>query len=158
MGGSPPTWRSPTAWGPWNSKKLHAYMLKLGNFHQIRWNWRKWRKMGESGLIKLRFSVPIKKVTLYPAKTTHLGCCKPPSNHENSSKASIPFGTIQFHALFFHLPHFSISKPTSRESKHHLSSLEPFNFKPCSSLASYFLFYQITQELDEAFVKLLEIC
>ncbi|CAL8991412.1 unnamed protein product, partial [Prunus brigantina] len=45
---------------------------------------------------------------------THLGCCKPPSNHENSSKASIPSRTLQFHALFFHLPHFYLSKPTSR--------------------------------------------
>ncbi|CAL9029431.1 unnamed protein product, partial [Prunus brigantina] len=34
----------------------------------------------------------------------------------------------------------SLSKPTSRESKHHLSSLEPFDFKPCSSIASHFLF------------------
>ncbi|CAL8164786.1 unnamed protein product [Prunus armeniaca] len=52
----------------------------------------------------------IKGATFYPAKTTHLGCCKPPSNHENSSKASIPSGTFQFHALFFHLPHFSLSQ------------------------------------------------
>ncbi|CAL9021950.1 unnamed protein product [Prunus brigantina] len=27
----------------------------------------------------------------------------------------------------------------SRESKHHLSSLEPFDFKPCSSITSLFL-------------------
>ncbi|CAL8134907.1 unnamed protein product [Prunus armeniaca] len=114
--------------------------------------------MGEGGVIKLRFLVPIKGVTFCPAKTTHLGCCKPPSNHENSLKASIPSGTLQFHALFFHLPPFSLSKPTSRESKYHLSSLEPLDFKPYSSIASHFLFCQITQKLDEAFVKLLEIC
>ncbi|CAL2238153.1 unnamed protein product [Prunus armeniaca] len=114
--------------------------------------------MGEDGLTKLRFSMPIKGATFYPAKTTHLGCCKPPINHENSSKANIPSETLQFHALFFHLPHFSLSKPTSRESKHHPSSLEPFDFKPCSSISSHFLFCQITQELDEAFIKLLEIC
>ncbi|CAL9003454.1 unnamed protein product [Prunus brigantina] len=30
-------------------------------------------------------------------------CCKSPSNQDKSSKASIPYGTLQFHALFFHL-------------------------------------------------------
>ncbi|CAL9029630.1 unnamed protein product, partial [Prunus brigantina] len=38
----------------------------------------------------------IKGASSYLAKTTHLGCCKPPSNQENSSKASIPFGPFNF--------------------------------------------------------------
>ncbi|CAL9004223.1 unnamed protein product [Prunus brigantina] len=75
---------------------------------------------------------------------------------QNELKASIHPGILQFHSLFFHSSS-SLSKPTSRESKHHLSSLEPFNFKPCSSIAYIFLRCQIAHELDEAFVKLLEI-
>ncbi|KAI5312611.1 hypothetical protein L3X38_041784 [Prunus dulcis] len=120
--------------------------------------WKKVKEKGRGWLDKIKVFSAYKKSYFLPSKDNSPGCCKPPSNHENSSKASILSGTLQFHSLFFHLPPFSLSKPTSRESKHNLSSLEPFDFKPCSSIASYFLFCQITQELDEAFVKLLEIC
>ncbi|KAI5340209.1 hypothetical protein L3X38_019483 [Prunus dulcis] len=48
--------------------------------------WKKVRKRGEDDLTKLRFSVPIKGATSYPAKTTYLGCCKPPSNHEQTDR------------------------------------------------------------------------
>ena len=64
---------------------------------------------------------------------------------------------VKFHALFFHLlPLFLIN--TYRESKHHLSPWEPFDFRPCSSIASLFLFYQASQEIDETFINLLETC
>ncbi|KAI5315178.1 hypothetical protein L3X38_044354 [Prunus dulcis] len=68
---------------------------------------------------------------------------------ENSSKARIPFGTLQFHYLFFHLPPFSLSKPTSRESKHHLSSMEPFDFKLVLPLLPIFSFVKLPRSLTK---------
>ncbi|KAH0983485.1 hypothetical protein GBA52_010662 [Prunus armeniaca] len=59
-----------------------------------------------------------------PSKTTHLGCCKSPSNHEISSKASIPSRTLQFRALFFHLLPFSLKTHIQREQA---SPLIPWN-------------------------------
>ncbi|CAL9024372.1 unnamed protein product, partial [Prunus brigantina] len=44
----------------------------------------------------------------------------------------------------------------SKKSKHHLSSLEPFDFKPCYSITSLFLLCQANTEPDETFVKLLK--
>ncbi|KAI5340065.1 hypothetical protein L3X38_019339 [Prunus dulcis] len=84
--------------------------------------WKKVRNKGEDDLTKLRVSVPIKEVTSYPAKTTHLGCCKPPNNHEQTDRRQAsPLESFDFKpcsSIFF----FSLPKHTSREQA---SSLIP---------------------------------
>ncbi|KAI5334967.1 hypothetical protein L3X38_025100 [Prunus dulcis] len=77
--------------------------------------WKKLRKKGEDDLTKLRFSVPIKGATSYPVKTTHLGCCKPPSNHEQTDRRQAsPLESFDFKpcsSIFF----LTLLKHTSRE-------------------------------------------
>ncbi|KAI5348670.1 hypothetical protein L3X38_001557 [Prunus dulcis] len=120
--------------------------------------------MGEAGLTKLRFSGPIKGSTFYPAKgfeiltskLTLVAASLPTTMKTDQRQASPlePFNFMLCSSILF----FSLPKPISRQRKHHISSMEHFNFEPYSSISSHFLFCQATQELDEAFVKLPEAC
>ncbi|PQP92895.1 hypothetical protein Pyn_05316 [Prunus yedoensis var. nudiflora] len=132
---------------------LHAQARKVS---PNKMEWKKVKEKGRGFLDKIECSSAYKRMHFLPSTTTHLGCCKLPSNHENQSKASIPFGILQFHALF---PIFflSLSHNTHPESKlpSHLQNLAiSCTIHPSSPFSLLAELFQFLTELSSSCRKI----